>query len=120
MQQNSDSSLWEDDRGVAPLIGFILLFAMLIIVFAGYQTTVIPQHNADVEFEHYQTAQDDMTEIRSAIFEARTTGKPQSTTFKLGVNYPPRIISLNPPPAIGTLTTGTKRELSIEGKMGKN
>lgn len=108
------SRLAGDERSVAPVIGFILVFAILITAFSSYQAAVVPNQNADIEFSHSQEAKDEMTKVRSAIFEARTSGEPRSTTFKLGVDYPNRLIALNPPPATGQLATGDQRDISLE------
>ncbi len=107
-----------NDRAVAPVVGFILIFAMLIILLSMYQAMWVPIQNSEVEFDHYQNVKDDMTDVRSAIFEARTTGETQSTTVKLGTRYPNRLIAVNPPPSTGKLVTGEQRNISMEYQDG--
>ncbi|MFW5957258.1 MAG: hypothetical protein ACOCQ7_02355 [Natronomonas sp.] len=41
-----------DTRSVAPVIGFLLIFVILIITFSGYQAFVVPSQNEGVEFDH--------------------------------------------------------------------
>ncbi|MFP4530932.1 MAG: hypothetical protein ACLFNC_06550, partial [Halodesulfurarchaeum sp.] len=67
-----------DDRAVSTVIGFILIFAILIILLSTYQAVWVPIQNSQVEYDHYQTVSDDITDARSAIFEARTNGETQS------------------------------------------
>lgn len=107
-----------DTRGQAIQIGAVLLFAIVIILFALWQAVLVPNQNEKVEVDHYESVADDMTQIRSAVFEARTTGDTQSETLKLGVEYPTRIVLRNPPPATGRLRTGPERNLSIEDQAG--
>lgn len=102
-----------DDRGVSGVVGFILIFAILVILLSTYQAVWVPVQNEQVEYDHYQTVKDDMTNVRSAIFEARTTGEAQSTTVKLGTRYPTRGLAINPPPATGQLKVGERRSVSM-------
>ena len=114
----SSSRFWvscgPDSRGVAPLIGIILMFGFLVISLSAYQATVVPEQNTGVEFEHFETVQDEMVDVRSAIFQARTTTNPQSTTVTLGTNYPFRLVAFNPPPTTGELATSENGSILIE------
>lgn len=105
--------LQADRRAVTPVVGAILLFAILTIAFASYQATVVPSQNNQVEFQHFEEVQDDMTEVRSAIILAKTTGQTQSATVTLGTRYPSRVIAVNPPPATGRLETGDPRSIQL-------
>ena len=106
------------ERAVAPVVGFILIFAILIILLSMYQALWVPIQNEEVEFDHYQDVKDDMTDVRSAVFEARTTGQTQSTTVKLGTRYPNRVLAINPPPSTGRLETGERRNISLANQDG--
>ncbi|MFB6085641.1 MAG: hypothetical protein ABEJ84_02345 [Halodesulfurarchaeum sp.] len=107
-----------DERGVSAVIGFILIFAILIISLSTYQAVWVPIQNEQVEYDHYQSVKNDMTNVRSAIFEARTTGEPQSVTVKLGTRYPTRVLAVNPPPATGQLETGVRRNITMTHQDG--
>lgn len=107
-----------DTRAQSIQIGAVLLFAIIIILLALWQAVLVPNQNEKVEIDHYESVADDMTQIRSGIFEARTTGATQSETLKLGVAYPNRIVLRNPSPATGRLRTGPERNLSIEDQTG--
>lgn len=103
-----------DERGQAIQVGAIVLFAFLILSFAGYQAVLVPQQNAEVEFRHSQVVGDDMVELRTAIVEAWATGSPRSATVHLGTTYPSRIMAVNPAPPGGTLRTGSGGTITVE------
>jgi hypothetical protein len=106
---DDSESFRSDTRGVSPLVGFILLFGILIAAFAAYQVDVVPQQNAEVEFDHSVTIESDMQELRSAILTTGSTTnnirETRSVALQLGTRYPSRLIAVNPPPAEGTLRT---------------
>jgi hypothetical protein len=113
-----DSSLIQDNRGVAPVIGFILLFGFLIIALSGYQAYNVPQQNSEVEFQHFQEVRNDLVNVRSSISTAGQADVSQYPTAKLGTNYPARIITINPPPPSGTLRTSQPYDIRIEEQSG--
>jgi FlaG/FlaF family flagellin (archaellin) len=104
----------EDDRAVAPIIGFILLFGILTIAFAGYQAEQVPQQNAETEFQHYQDVQNDLIVVRNAISRAGQQNQSQFESVRLGTNYRKRILALNPPDPTGTLRTSDSYPITIE------
>ena len=105
MNSEPKSTFTTDNRAVAPVIGFILLFAIGIVAFSSYQAFVVPQQNSAVEFDHSQNVQSDLVDVRNTIVNAQRSEVVQSTRVRLGVNYPPRLIALNPSPASGSLQT---------------
>jgi len=110
----------EDDRAVAPIIGFILLFGILTIAFAGYQAEQVPQQNAETEFQHYQDVQNDLIVVRNAISRAGQQNQSQFESVRLGTNYRERILALNPPDPTGTLRTSDSYPVRIEqGEIGE-
>jgi len=94
---------WGDDRGQSIQVGAILLFGILIIAMATYQTTVVPSQNKQVEFNQNQDVQDDMVNLRSGVIDAADSGNSESTVIKLGAQYPSRSLFINPPPPSGRL-----------------
>lgn len=104
----------EDDRAVAPVLGVALLFAIAAIGLSVWQTTVIPQQNADVEFDHYAEIQEDMDDLRAAHLDTVSSGEPQSTTLQLGVAYQSRVIGVNPPNPQGSLESRELGNVTIE------
>lgn len=97
----------DDDRAVTVQIGAVLLFATLIVALSLYQATVVPAQNADVEYRHSQAVQGQMTDVRNALLRTAGSGNTQPVSVTLGTQYPSRVFLMNPPPATGTLGTGT-------------
>ena len=104
----------EDERGVSGVVGFIFVFAILIILLSINQAQVVPAENSEVEFQHFQDVRDDLVEVRSAISTAGRSDLAQFPTVKLGTDYPPRILAVNPPPATGTLRTSQRYDIHIQ------
>jgi hypothetical protein len=105
----SERSLRGDARGVAPLVGFILLLGILMTALAVYQVTFVPAQNEEVEYTHSQEITGDLEDLRAATLTTGTvteqTGERTSVQLQLGVQYPDRLVALNPPPAEGRLRT---------------
>ncbi|MUV60167.1 hypothetical protein [Halobacterium sp. CBA1126] len=104
----------DDSRAQSVQIGAILLFATLIIALSVYQATVVPSQNADVEYKHSQTVQNQLTDVRNGILRSAATGTTQPVSVTLGTQYPSRVFLMNPPPATGTLRTGSYENNGIE------
>ena len=105
-----------DKRAQSTLVGFILLFGILVIAFSSYQAFVVPNQNAEVEFNHNQQVQTDMQELRNSLLDVRSVERINEGEYevisehrparvRLGTQYPARLIALNPPAPTGTLTT---------------
>lgn len=103
----------DDTRAQSVQIGAILLFATLVIALSLYQATVVPSQNADVEYKHSQTVQNQMTDVRNGILRSAATGNAQPASVTLGTQYPSRVFLMNPPPATGTLRTGSYENNTI-------
>lgn len=102
-EPRSDGGVARGDRAVAPLVGFVLLLGILVTAFAVYQVTFVPAQNAEVEFEHSQTVAGDLEELRAAMLTTGATQSRVSVPVRLGVQYPSRLVAVNPPPAEGRL-----------------
>lgn len=110
----------DDERGQPVVIGALLVFAILVLAFSGYQVFVVPNQNADVEFTHSQQVQDDMVDLRVGVVRAAISGSDTSTSVRLGTQYPSRLIALNPPPPAGTLRTTEPGDIAINGSQEDN
>ena len=84
-----------EDRGVAPVIGFILVFSFLIIAFSIYQGVVIPDQNRKAEFQHSERVQGELLDLQDAIRRTGTTGVGQSVPIRVGADYPDRTLGVN-------------------------
>jgi len=94
-----------DDRGQSIQIGAVLLFAVLIILLALWQAVIVPNQNEEIEFNHNEDLQQQMTELRSTVNTMPDARSTRSVTLDLGVRYPSRSIFRNPPPVRGTVET---------------
>lgn len=105
------------DRGVSPLIGFILVVGILTLSLGIWQVNFVPAENSQVEFRHYQDILGDMQDFRNAIVRIGETNQLEAVRFDLGTEYPPRVIGVNAAPPRGTLesdTTGSG-EVTVQG-----
>jgi len=84
-----------EDRGVAPVIGFILIFSFLIIAFSIYQGVIIPDQNKQAEFQHNERTQGQLLNLQDAIRRTGTTGVSQSVSIQVGADYPDRTLGVN-------------------------
>jgi FlaG/FlaF family flagellin (archaellin) len=107
-------SLRADRRAQSIQIGAILLFAILVVLFAVYQAVIIPGQNREVEFDHNQRVEGDMVELRNTFLETFSAGVDGYTSVELGTQFPPRLIALNPPDPSGTIRSGDRRPIVIE------
>ncbi|MWV63930.1 hypothetical protein GRS48_03700 [Halorubrum sp. JWXQ-INN 858] len=103
-----------DRRGQSVVIGTVILFGFLIVALAVYQAQIVPQDNAQVEFEHSQSVEGDFVDLRNAVLSAGRSGDDRSTSIPLGTRYPQRTFFVNPPPATGQLSTSDPGGLRIE------
>jgi len=116
----SDGSLAADRRAVSNLVGFMLLFSILLLALTGYQVQVVPQETAQGEFEHHQTVQNNLIEFRNAVFETATAGQSvlgsgsSVTAIQLGTTHPSRILTVGPPSSSGTLRTSESYNVTVQ------
>ena len=97
---------FRDDRRAAALqVGAILLLGFLVIGLALYQSTVVPDQNERVEFDHNQQVQESLQDVRNGILRTAAAERTSPTTVPLGTRYPTRIVAVNPPPSSGRLAT---------------
>ncbi|PSP66995.1 hypothetical protein BRC85_07895 [Halobacteriales archaeon QS_1_69_70] len=116
MKETLERLFKSDDRAVAPVLGVALLFAIAAIGLSAWQTTVIPQQNEEVEFDHYGDIRADMGDLRQAHHEVASSGEPQSPTLRLGASYRPRVFGVNPPNPQGSLETEPLGTYEIKGE----
>ncbi|MFC7132179.1 MULTISPECIES: Ig-like domain-containing protein [Salinibaculum] len=100
------SPVHRDGRAVSEVIGFILLFGLVIAGVSIIQTYGVPAQNERLEFDHNLRVQDDVVRLADGIETAGLTGAPVSATVEAGTDYPSRLFFFNPTPAAGTLQLG--------------
>ncbi|MFB6081494.1 MAG: hypothetical protein ABEJ67_01605 [Halanaeroarchaeum sp.] len=110
--------LWDDARGQSVQVGAVLLFAVLVILLAMYQSTVVPNQNKAAEFEHSLDARQDLLDARNAILRTFQTGASTPVTVRLGMTYPNHLFAVDPPPVAGTIRTTPGGTVSVTGQDG--
>lgn len=119
--------LINDTRGVSEVVGFILLFGIVVLLISINQAQIVPQENAEIEFKHSQDVKNDLIEVQSSLSEAGQADVSQFSTVELGVYYPTRVVAINPLPPAGRLETSdpypiviTNETASLETGNNKN
>jgi len=105
--------LRDDRRAVALQVGAILLLGFLVIGLALYQSTVVPDQNERVEFDHNQQVQESLQDVRNGILRTAAAERTNPTSVPLGTRYPTRIVAVNPPPSSGRLATEPGGEVTL-------
>lgn len=100
------SPVHRDGRAVSEVIGFILLFGLVIAGASIIQTYGVPAQNERIEFDHNLRVQDDVVRLADSIETAGLTGAPVSATVEAGTDYPSRLFFFNPTPVSGVLELG--------------
>lgn len=91
----------KNQKGVSPLLGFILMLMILMISISALQTTFVPSICKEVEADH-------MREITGQLIEIRNI--PSSTkTLKLdmGIDYPEYIFLITPKSTATTMNVAS-------------
>ena len=115
-----------EDQAVSTVIGFVLIFGILVISFSVYQATVVPQQTEDVEFEQQQTLQSDLVEPSSSLLDVRSGDREGSVrehppvSVQLGANYPSRAVAVNPPPPQVSLRSQQYGSINITNAVVDN
>lgn len=89
------------DKGVAPVIGFLLIVAIAFLAAGQYQTEVVPQQEREAESSHYKDVRGDMRSITSSIIQAAGSGQIQTQSVNTGVDYD--VAGFTQPPVPGVL-----------------
>lgn len=109
-----------DDRAVSEVIGAILVFALLVAMLAIVQAQAVPATNEEVEFEHHQKTQQDLSQLQAAISQTSLSGETQSTSVQLGTTYPPRLVFFNPSAPSGSLRTTAEGNVELANALALN
>ena len=110
--------LSRDRRGQSVVIGTVLVFGFLVIGLSLYQVQVVPQQNAQTEFEHFESVQNDLVDLRAGILQAGSTDRTQYQTVRLGTSYSTRVFAINPPPPAGEIRTSDPYNITIDPENG--
>jgi hypothetical protein len=108
----------DDNRAVSTVIGVVILFGFLILALSLYQVEVVPQQNAETEFQHSGEVRNDLVELRAGILQAGSIDQPQYQTVELGTTYSTRVFTINPPSPAGTIRTTDPYPITISNNSG--
>lgn len=108
-----ESCFISDQRGVSAVLGFILMFGILILALTTYQAQVVPQQNAATEFAHFEDVRDEMVGVRNSILSAGQADVSQFSDLTLGTDYQTRTFTINPPPPSGIIRTSKDYNITI-------
>ena len=98
-----------DERAQAIQVGAVLIFGIIVLFLSIYQAFVVPDQNEEIEFNHNEDVQQQLTELRSNVILMPGSTSTRAASVDLGVRYPSRAIFVNPGPASGSLrTVGTE------------
>jgi len=111
--QSGSTSVIDDNRAVSSVIGVVILFGFLILALSMYQVEVVPQQNAEAEFQHSGEVRNDLVELRAGILQAGSIDQPQYQTVQLGTTYSTRVFTINPPAPSGTIRTSESYPITI-------
>jgi len=118
---DSNTTFGDDRRAVTAVLGLILIFAILVITLTIYQAQIVPQQNAQIEFQHYQDVQNDLIQLRNSISTAGQADTSQFTRVTLGTTYQTRVATINPVAPAGTLRTSDEYNITVDnGDISKN
>jgi len=70
-----------------------------------YQAQIVPQQNAQTEFQHFEDVRNELIELRNAVSTAGQADVSQFPSVTLGTTYRTRTLTINPPDPAGTLKT---------------
>lgn len=107
-----------DNRAVSEVIGFVLIFGILVVSFSMYQAVMVPNQNEATEFTHQQEVENDLKEFHSELHQAADSvlqpiNSDRFLTLNLGTNYQNRIIAVNPPPIQGEFKSTQTENITI-------
>ena len=96
-------SLHSDRKAVSPLIGFVLMLAIIMGLIGIMQSKWVPAWNKEVEAKHLDRISYEMAELSEAITLAASSGSPAKVVLEAGVSYPQYYVLISPSKAAGTV-----------------
>ncbi|MFO7966849.1 MAG: Ig-like domain-containing protein [Archaeoglobaceae archaeon] len=85
-----------NEKGVSPLLGFILMLMILMISISALQTQHVPDVSKNIEAEH-------MKQITDQLMELKSISSAKNVKFEMGVDYPDYLFLITPQSAATTM-----------------
>ncbi len=104
-----------DSKAVSPLIGFILMLAIIMGFIGIVQSKFVPEWNKAVEAKHFDRLSYEVADLSEAVTLASSTGNAVKVVLDAGVSYPNYYVLLSPSKAATTVSS-KKLNLEINGK----
>ena len=112
-RENSDSA-------VTPLVGILLAFAIFVSLLALVQLTAVPVWNQAEELNHQNAVRNDLQRLSASVQTTSSTGTVGSTSVEMGMVYPHRALTRNPPSPTGTLSMGEAGTFTVDNAVALN
>lgn len=109
-----------DDRGQAIVVGAVLVFGIMVLALALYQSQIVPAENRQIEFDHHETVQQRMVDLRNALLTSAAADDGRPAGIPLGTQYPTRVFAVNPPPPAGQLQTSELGTVTLSNAEAVN
>ena len=87
---------WREKKGVSVVLGTLLMFVIMVGLYASIQATQVPLWNLRVDAQSFETTYGDMLFLKSDIKNVALLKQPKSTIIRMGALYPDRMIFINP------------------------
>ena len=97
-----------EDKAISPVVGMIMVLAIIAGFMSIIQTQQLPQWNKQKEAEHYKLLVSEFSRIPYIL----STGTTASISLDAGLDYPDIPLLINPPDAVSTLKF-EKRNVTI-------
>lgn len=101
-------------RGQSAVIGFVLMFGLVMLLLTILQTTAVPTWNQGEEFDHSQQVRGELELLRDDIASTAETGRVNSESITLGTRYPRRPFLINPADPSGRIETTAEANVILE------
>lgn len=108
------SRLRDRSRSQSAVIGFVLVFGIVVLMMTILQVSAVPTWNQGEEFAHSQQVRDDLELLRDDISRTAATGRVTSRSVTLGLQYPRRPFLINPADPSGRIRTTEQGTIRIE------
>lgn len=105
-------------RAVAPVVGFMLIVAIVFLAAAQYQANVVPQNERQAEADHYSKVTQQLSGLRTEMIRSATSGQRQTQELQTGLTY--GLLGVNQPPVPGVFVhQDTNQSIEIHNATNK-